>query len=1281
MNIRYISLSLSLVFLGLFSLNLTHAASLDEAWQAFQDSHYEEAQTQFSQLHQEDHAEEALRGLLLCAAAKGDYPAMAKHLARLIRNYSSSPYLSTYLAFGGMSPLHGWTPEERLEVFDHALKQEIPHPHRQWLEYERAETLDMLLDNRSGQAARKAGILIDHWNLAGPFGRFGASDFFRPFGPEIEWKENYSGWQQEVSFHPMKYTDCNGMLDFDGLLNPSTGVAYALNVIESDEDTEALLTIHSPSDFRLWWNGEPLAEKSHLRLDTRRVVSVPISLNKGKNLLVLKSRQHRSWWLRAKIQSQEDQPLPIRSVPFDLQEMSQYPLKPFEQAAPDLTRDSYQPNFAFLQENANPFQNHLMMAIWHLDRRNYDQVKDVLEEAIELAPDGSLAHEWQGDANLRHAKVRSSSTARFQKNAENAYQRALDLDPQCRGALIGLLTYYMDRDQTDQALDLINEHINEHPEVMEQGYPGALHYAYGGLYSKKQFVLEAAREYLKALDDSISSEQEPPLLQDLLSRDEVFLPSFELLRHLISFYDGNKNVTYAVDAITQALDIFPAYTPFLEKALRFPDEVMEKMDVDELLRRANKMHPYETRYALMRGNLLENLGQFQPALDWYEELQDRFPNHPQIEEWKASLAYSLQQKEEAEEIFTSLYQRKPTRQKPFHFLRDVTDKNDFSYMKYDVQLDDIDISKSEKWEDSRASVVYLLDIMVMELYEDGTHDQYIHQAMKIMNQEGKRKWAEVVIPQGDNIEIIEARTIAPDGTEWAVSDVQDLSGKQSLSMYSVEVGSIVEYAYLQRGGRDDPGVNVTSGGYYFGADDDPMQLSKMTIVQHEGATLHLAANPTDFEPEITQQNNQTIYQWENRMQDGLKEERFGPHLAERVPSIQWTTCPDWLTFAERQRATLYGYEETSQAVHDLAQSLLQDAENPEDFVHNLYRWIQENIEDSSGGRTTADTVELRAGGRYQKIRLMRHLLRLGDVDSHLAHALENDKQDGFPPLPYPNYPGHTMLVIPEQEGIPERLAADFTSRFAPLNNIDPMVEKMVLFVYDTPTPYFEPLRSHLWEAGLLRRQVEAQVLSDRSANLEGRYTYDILYDKQVREALTNPEVEKRLADSQLSRDFSGIQIQSYEFDALEDLNQPPQLHFVAKVPDLVKQGSRSKLTLRPILTEAQTSNFVTESTRESPMVFENSPIRSPFQARFDMTEWIEAGAQIILPENSLIINEFGYYSTFYEWEGNSILVRRSLLLPPQEISPERYPAFVEFCRTIDQLERREITISPPMSSE
>ncbi len=1230
-------------------------ADVEGAWTLLLQNKYAESLEALSSVDEAD-AEAALQAQLFNAWAQGDYPDAANHVAALIERRPDSAYLPAYLAALSHPVFKGWALKDRAVTLRKALAKTPPAPHRQRLEHELMQTLDLLLDSAAPAAAREAGVLVDHWQVAGAFGRYGAADFVRPFGPEIEWSEQYDGWYGPVSFNEIDPPDSTGSIDLGGLFYPANGVAYLLNAVESPDDREVELIVNSPADVRLWLNGEPVLEKNHLALHTAQTVSKTVQLQSGKNLLVIKTMAFGQWRVRAQIHSTKDQPLNVRSVPFELNDWKALYLKPFEGRIiqPEISQGMYSLYPAVLPGPSGQSVNQdLLLAIWHTDRYELDAAQARIDAVLQRHDKFSFAHWMKGDLALRQAQARPGSRTRFQQQAEQAFQSALALDPNSKPALIGLQSFYLDRDQVDQALELTRNQDSANPELRSNGYQAQLNFMDGVLYSRKGFGTDARLRFEAALDE--------------------FVPTFDVYTRLFDDYYAHRVEDRAGEMIKGALEAYPAYLPFIQRAAQMKGSPVAKQAIENL-ESLIKAHPYTMTYGLELSAAHERQGAADKAADGYKQLTKAFPNHPQPLNRLAAIQMRQGETQQALASYGAVHQKEPRWMDAFRALRDVEGKDDFPYMEYDVDLDDIEISMADRWNNSRGAGIYLLDIMVLNYHTDGAYDMYVHQAIKVLNQEGMRKWAEMVIPQGGNVELIHARTITKDGIEWTLSHLQDLNNQQSLSMYGIEEGAILDYAYLQRGGRKEPGVRAHSGGYYFGAEDDPMLLSKLAIILPDNLPFNTDSNPHDLAPQVIQKDGKRVLIWENWMQDGIKPERFSPNLYKRVPSVQWTTGRDWLPFAERHRLSKLGYQEDSPLVRELADQIASNAKTKHELVEAAYRWISTNIEDGAGGQTSLDTLVQKSGGRYQKMRLMRHLLQLNGLETQMAIALDANRDEGSKPLPFPNIQGAVLLRIPIQDGIDGPIHVDFSSRFASLGQIDPFVRKQVAMIYDGPVPYFTPLQSELWEHGLLTREIKTTINQDQSAHLKGTYTYGNLFDLQIREALTNPEIGDRLADAQAANDFRGVKLDSADLVNVQDLSKYPRLVFEGTLPDLAKPDQDGSLKIDAAPIRSQASALVSEVTRQFPLVFTASPVQDHLTYEIDLSHHIEKGARVVLPENALLLTSYGYYSLFFEWNGDTIIARRSFLVPSQTIQPDEYGGFVDFCREIDQIENRVIRV-------
>lgn len=1199
----------------------------------------------------------ALKGLALTAWAQGEIPGVVEHLAALIERYPDNPMLATWLAASSQTIFQGWPLEDRVATLRAALSRSPNEPNHSLLLDELAMVLDMQMNEEAADAARQAGVLIDHWAMVGPFGKHGQADMRLPFGPEQAWQSSWEGWLRTVETVPVEPVSPVGMIFPEALVYPQHGVVYWFHVVESDKDASAWLNVRCPVGLRMWWNGEPVAEKNESALQTANVVSSRVDLAAGRNLLVLKVPAFANGWFRVLLQP-DDSALAVRSVPFEQDEWESTWLKPFE-IEHETNHVSQGRVSEFPIEMGDAFndihqsERDIWLGLWHLDRQEFAAAIQRFDDARERHPRFWLAHTLYAEACRELARSRPGSRVRLLQNAETAFRTVLENEPDNKNAFIGMLSYQLEMGQVDSAMERMNTTLEAYPDLKSRGYSGMLNYTRAMVLASKNFTAES-RQILNDLRDG-------------------FLPTLDVYAWLYDGYAEARNHSRAASVIEEAVNTMPVYPAFVQRALSLDDVSLKTVSILDVLKTRMERHPQSIRFALDYGAALESRHHLEDAEAFYQTLATRFPHNEAVQSRLARLYSITGEAEAAMNAYAEWYDIRPRAMEPFRALREGPAERTFPYEEYDAQLGDIDVTEAQRWSDTRASGIYLLDIMVLEIHDDGTYDQYIHQAIQVLNQDGIRRWAEVVIPRGPNVELLQARTITPRGLVWDVFAVQDVGGQQSLSMFGVEPGAIIEYAYLERTGRADPGLNVYSGGYFFGSDNDPMLLSKLTIIRPEGFPFHLDANPEDFVGTETRKDGKIITVWENRLQDGLKEENFAPPLAERVPSLQWTTGRDWMTFVERLRQSLYGVEEESPLLVEHAETLSRGVEDSEALVEAVYEWVRTEIEATSGGQTTLDTFVMRAGSEYGRLMLARQLLRILGIQTHVVAVLDNDEQDGFRPMPFPSYPARVMVLVPEQEGIDEPIAFDFSSRFASLGSLPGHVKKQVALIYDDTVPYLDPLFPELWEQARMEREIHLTLNEDRSASVWANYRYGHGIDMQIRELLTNPEVKDRLVDAQITNDFRGVQVDESSIVAPDDISVWPELAFRGTMPDVVI-SSGDVLEVNPLLVKTEASGFIREPTREFSVEFSGSPSQDPLRISIDLSEFFGISTTIELPDDVFLLTEFGYYSLFYEWLGSSVVVRRSFLIPPQTIMPDQYSRFTEFCRAIDRLESRAIRI-------
>ncbi len=1234
-------------------------STVDDGWNALLNNDVTQAE-EILTAHVEQHPDDldALDGLTLALWTRGNMPRAAETWMELARKATDRPWWEGYLAALAMPELHTLDSDKRMEFLKSLESSSSLSPEqRRTIQFEILRWSERYCDaDEAENAAEANGVISDWWFVVGPFGAYGTMDLWEPFPPELSLaSDSYPGWVSTVEPRGIPRDDPTGKIDFNSLMYPSPGTAYAFTAIESEEDARVRLTVESPDNFIVWWNGEPVLSRCLERRDYFTEASVEVSLRQGKNPLLIKSTGGGGdWWVRAKLSSVQDEDMPKWKVAeLDAAEKREYFANLHVMPSP-FPGEQWKPPISVT--DAETQRDRILGALYgslvHFRKAEFPEAREVLSPAIES--DVAQAHALLGDLSMREAAHRGASRSRLQRQAEAAYRRAAELYPGTLGSHIGLTTYFLERDNIDKALEYV-ESIEPDLKEEQLEYLAGIDYALALLYHRKGW--------------------EDECLDHLRQAAEQLAPSVEVFRWIARLQANWNDRTGALETLTDGLNSLSNHTGMTDDAISHLQGDSMSKDLRSVLEARIETHPYALDEHLRLARAWRHSGEPKRARKVCEELIELYPNRPEpLKELAAieSTEETADLPQEVVDVYRDVLEIEPYDGTARKAVRYTEQSEEELIERYDVQLEDLDLSEADRWNDSRAPDIYLIDVMVMIIDPEGTHRQYIHQAVKVLNKEGREKWAETVIPKGGNVDIRLARSISPDGTEWPVQHVADLRDQQALSMYGLEDGAIIEYAYLKSvTGNLRPGSNAFTGGYFFGAIDEPMLVSKLAVILPEDMEYLLEVKPKDFGTREELDNGQVALIWENRLEDGVRQESFMPPVAEVVPSLRMSTWTDWRLGLQRWRSSFLGRFEEGPALEEVVQQFAGKEGTTRELVREVYDWIQQEIEPAGGAHTTLDTVVLRAGGSGEKILLADYLFERLGISACPGVVVKNQPDDGFPPFPAAGFSGLLLLRVDIGEQHPMWL--DFSSRYVAAGEVDGENRRGVVLVLNDAGEYFEPVEAEVWPRGWIQRNVTFRPAADRSVEVKGDYLYRGTHRRSLLSLIADKEAERRFKDSQVSGDLRGITLENTELADVDDPYGVPRLEFNGGIPNFLQPGENEALRMPAVPIRLEVSRLVGEVTRETPVKFDRPPVTEPLDIRVDLRAMIEEGYELVrLPGDFVRLAPYGYYSLIYKRVGDEIVVRRSALMPPQTIETKNYGDFAAFCRSIDEAERRDI---------
>lgn len=237
----------------------------------------------------------------------------------------------------------------------------------------------------------------------------------------------------------------------------------------------------------------------------------------------------------------------------------------------------------------------------------------------------------------------------------------------------------------------------------------------------------------------------------------------------------------------------------------------------------------------------------------------------------------------------------------------------------------------------------LLDQLMVRLFPDGSQMRYTHLITRVLTKEAVDRESELNLP--DNLEILELRTIKPDGS---VFYPENIARKSSISLSGIGVGDFIDeehIEYLPPAYYDKDGLDASMS-FIFRGIDRIYHHSELVLITPEGL---------DPEPEVLQRNfpNEVVrtekdgfltIRWLTREMQPLYPEPAMPNPNSVLPAATftynttWTEVRDFFENAIRPRMAM------SRKLRAHVASWADEADDQEALARLVYRRLTDEIE-------------------------------------------------------------------------------------------------------------------------------------------------------------------------------------------------------------------------------------------------------------------------------------------------------------------------------------------------
>ena len=431
--------------------------------------------------------------------------------------------------------------------------------------------------------------------------------------------------------------------------------------------------------------------------------------------------------------------------------------------------------------------------------------------------------------------------------------------------------------------------------------------------------------------------------------------------------------------------------------------------------------------------------------------------------------------------------------------------------------------------------------------------------------------------------------------------------------------------------------------------------------------------PKDLDHQKVESNNRLIYSWNKVLPSMLKTELFSLPFSDLLPLVSITpldfsygvngNTATWSSFGSWISKLNQGTDDLTLQESMRIDKVVGEVKDKREIVRKLYYYLQDN--------TTYVNVAIDVGGlksypasyvcdkKYGDCKAlttyMKSMLKSRGIDSYytIVRAGENEKKLD---LEFPSQQfNHVILMIPMET---DTLWLENTSNSLPFNYLGTFTQdRYALAVNGEMSQLVKTPKLSLKQVLVSRNyRFELSDAEDTKVNfmtiLRGNEFEDFRY-------YLNEKNEHRQSKA-LSKhmDMKNIQINNWEIKNFNRDSTSITLQATGNATNLIRNIGSLKV-IKPL--KIRLPEFEKPINRKLDVII-NYPINHSDESEYVLSK-IES-ADIELPKNIQIDNEYGSYSASYNYSNHKITVNEGFMLYPKQIIRDEYEKFYHFIESI-----------------
>lgn len=1091
---------------------------------------------------------------------------------------------------------------------------------------------------------------VNHWQVVGEFDNISGSGFTKDWNvvdKPLVTDTFTNKVRATIKWYTPPYNRPDNWFSFDYYFSLNNIIAYAQSFVKSPVEQEVYMRTGTSGSLKIWVNDALVASVPEERNCDLDIYGYKVKLNKGTNRILVQIGQSDISAANFLLRLTDADGNPIQGLN-DEAVYSEYtkaaPSSP-QSMLPFFAETYFEDKIKTDPENAI---NYLLLAEVYLRNDKAFEATEILKQLEVRSPNSSLI-----SYRLSEAYIRAKNQTDYDKEKENIKRN----DPE---SFMALQEFFNDA--------IRSEKFTEATAIFE-----------------KAKTLYGDNLILQGWELSLASKQKR--IEDIIALGRKF---YALYPYNYEFMYLNwaieNNISKNSPQATSVVEDF-CKKYFVARAYGMLSGIyMEQGKTNEainILKERISAMPYASGFLDNLSSTYYKMQRYDEALKTNDLTLKLSPYMANVYNSRGYIFKGMKDEAKAKESFSRAIYYDPTSYDSRSQLRLLENKKEVFELFPKNNLPAL-IAKTPTAQDyPEDNAVIVLNNNELVVYPEGAKEYHTEIAIKILNQAGIDAWKQYGIGYNSNSQkliIAKAEVLKSSGNV-----IKAESSDNQVVFTNLEIGDVLHLDY-----RIQDFSSGELATQFF--DQFPLRytmpsiLSQYSILVPKGQTFkYMVANGTT-EPTISEVEGMKLYTWKSENQPALKRETYMSSLYDLVPTLFFSSIPDWkfvgnwyrdlttskfwpdYVLKETRATILKGHEQDSQ---------LQKAKLFYDYIlrnitYSSVPFMQSNFVPQKASRT----ITTRLGDCKDMSTLFVALCRESGIDANLVLISTRDNGRNLLTLPTINF-NHCIAQL-NIEG--KTYYLELTDSHLPFG----AAESMDLEANILPIPFgSDAAKDKLLKMGMSFRPQNATLrynkvtFNDNDFLITHHSTYYASTASSIRNAYRDLGEEERVKNltQSIAADYkTPVKITDLNFTNLDNLSDSVMMTCTLEIKKAIQDVAGMKVLSMPWFDKFSSMEDLSLEKRNTPFEL------WAFFGEEENTESIE----LVLPQGLTFVETpkdlhlecaNASYDITFRKSGNGNLVGTRIFRRKSEIvTPEQYNSFRQFMEQVNETDNKQYAV-------